>query len=396
MINKVLRRNISPWQIAGYGLATFIGLAIVAVAVQFYNDMSAALGGGRDATALMDKRRMVISRRVGIRDAFRGETPSFTDADIADIASRPWAGEVIPFTAADFGVRASVNIGNRTMATSLFFESLPDRLIDIDSLRWRFDPSQPVIPVMIPRDYLALYNFGFAASGGMPAVSESMLSGLPLRVTIDGNGMSETFDARIVGYSDWLNTIAVPESFMRWAHARYGRSHSVSAPSRLVVEVSDPADPAAAEYMRAHGYEVAGPSQDISRASHFLAVATSVVITVGGLITLLALCILVLSLYLLVQKNRRAISGLLMLGYTPGQISSRYIAITLAVNGGVLLLVCAALVAARPLWAAPLEQIGAASSSPVWAIVVATGVVAAVSVVNVSVLARLVRGCFRS
>ena len=41
MIWKLLRKNISIWQIAGYAAATFIGLSIVLIALQFYRDVSA-------------------------------------------------------------------------------------------------------------------------------------------------------------------------------------------------------------------------------------------------------------------------------------------------------------------------------------------------------------------
>ena len=55
MIGSVLRHNISKVQIAGYALATLVGLTIVAVAVQFYTDVSQALGGRADASALIDR-----------------------------------------------------------------------------------------------------------------------------------------------------------------------------------------------------------------------------------------------------------------------------------------------------------------------------------------------------
>ncbi|MDO4319036.1 MAG: hypothetical protein Q4C34_00535 [Bacteroidales bacterium] len=395
MIWKVLRRNISAGQIAGYAVATLVGLAIVTVAVQFYADVSAALGGRRDASALIDNRRMVISRAVSIKDTFRGSSPSFSAADIADLEAQPWTAGVTPFTAADYAVRAAVDLGGRGMSTALFFESLPDRLIDVSPDVWAFDPSHPEIPVMIPKDYLTLYNFGFAASGGMPAVSESMLSQVPLSVTLTGNGLSETLPARIVGYSDWLNTIAVPEAFMRWARGRYGRADADGRPSRLVVELSDASDPAVARYMASHGYEVAGPGDDLGRASHFLTVLTSVIILVGGIITLLALGILVLSLYLLVQKKRRAISGLLMLGYEPRQVAGRYIALVAAVNGVVLVLSWAAVLVARRLWEAPLAEIDIAPASPLAAILTALAVMLIVTAVNALTISRLVRGCFR-
>ena len=40
MMWKLLRRNISAWQIGGYALAILVGLVIVGVAVQLYCDLS--------------------------------------------------------------------------------------------------------------------------------------------------------------------------------------------------------------------------------------------------------------------------------------------------------------------------------------------------------------------
>lgn len=384
MIWKLLRRNISVWQIAGYAVATLVGLVIVTLSVQFYRDLAPALD-----PAAMPAGRILISKRVSAVDALRG-APAFSRTDVADIAAQPWVRDVVPLVAADFNVRAGVRIGGRSMGTELFFEAVPARLVEVDSLKWTFDPARPAIPVVIPRDYLALYNFGFAATGGMPAMSESMLSSVPLDVTISGNGASATLPARIVGYSDWLNTIAVPDSFMEWASEHFGHGDRRD-PSRLVIEVKDSGDPAVDGYLRANGYVPAGPDNDMARASHTLRVVTTLVVAVGAVITLLALGILVLSLYLLVRKNRRSIDGLIMLGYLPAQVAAPYIRLTAAVNGAVLLLSVTALLLLRPLWETPLAAVGLTVAAPWPAIAVTTAIITLVTALDILTIRRLIR-----
>lgn len=389
MVWKLLRRNISVWQIAGYSLATLVGLTVVAAAVQLYRDLGPVFSPGATPS-----QRMVLSKQVGVRDSFRGAAPSFTSAELDELRSMPWVSDMAPLRAADFNIHAGVELGGRSMGTALFFEALPDRFADVDSSLWTFSPARPVIPVVIPRDYLALYNFGFAASGGMPAMSESMLSAVPLTVTLAGPGGADRLQARIVGYSDWLNTIAVPESFMDWAHERYGRGAPTS-PSRVVVVTPRPGLPEIDTFLESRGYVRAGSGTDLARASGTLAAATGAIAAIGGIITLLALGILVLSLYLLVQKNRRAISGLLMLGYTPRAVSSRYIALVGAVNGVVLVLTVCALLFLRPVWERPLGEFGLAAASPLPAIAAAAGLIVAVTALNSFIITRLVRRCFR-
>ena len=51
---------------------------------------------------------------------------------------------------------------------------------------------------------------------------------VPLKLSLSGNGRQEWVDARIVGFSSRLNTIAVPEEFMQWANSEFSETPAVS------------------------------------------------------------------------------------------------------------------------------------------------------------------------
>ncbi|MDE6301255.1 MAG: hypothetical protein K2M19_06025 [Muribaculaceae bacterium] len=396
MIWRLLRRNVSVAQLAAYALAAFVGLAVILTGVQFYSDALAATGGKSPAS--LPEGRLIVSKRVGLSATLRGEAPSFTPGDIESLEAQPWCRGVAEFTASDFGVHASVELGGRVLQTALFFESLPDSLMSAEvrgSGEWEFHPESPFVPVVLPRDYLALYNFGFAASGKMPPLSEGMISSVPLAVTLTGNGLRETLPARIVGFSDGLNTIAVPQAFMSWASGRYGRGDSVSAPSRLIVTVEDPGSPAVTRYMESRGYEIAAPAAD-DGAGRVVRTLAGVVTGVGGTVMILAVVILVLSLFLLVQKSRSAISGLLLLGYTPGAISRGLVLMSVGVTLGATAAAFAGMLAARSMWVGTLEAESLVSSFPVAGFVAASVLLAAVCLLDAAVIYIKVRGCFRS
>ncbi|MDE6153668.1 MAG: ABC transporter permease, partial [Muribaculaceae bacterium] len=60
---RLLRRNISPWQLAGYALANLVGLAIVLTAIQFFTDVNHATSGDDD-NRLHDY--LVVSKSIGM------------------------------------------------------------------------------------------------------------------------------------------------------------------------------------------------------------------------------------------------------------------------------------------------------------------------------------------
>lgn len=394
MLWKLLRRNISAWQIAGYAVATLVGLIIVMVAVQFYRDAAGALGNETEGgVGLVSSRNIVISKPVGLSATLTGATPSFSEEEISEIESQPWAGGVARFQAADFSVRAGVELGDRAMHTALFLESIPDSLLDINKSAWKFDPANPSIPIVISKDYLALYNFGFASTGKMPMISEGMLSSIPLKITLAGNGHSATLPGHIVGYSSWLNTVAVPQAFMDWAHAEFGAPY-LSDPSRLVIQVTDPADPTIGQFLKERDYEQAGDGNDLGRATYFLRLLTSVIVAVGAVITVLALGILMLSLFLLIQKNRRSISGLLLLGYSPGQVAASYIRLVAAVNLAVFVVACTALAFLSPLWQHGLSAIDLGGASLWMTMTTGAGIMTVITLINIGAIMTLVRKVF--
>ncbi len=387
MLWKLLSKNISGWQLSGYALAATVGLAILMIAVQFYSDLSASWSNDDGDIELVPPRNMVISKQVSMMSTLSGGAPSFSGDEIDEIARQPWCNGVSAFRAADFSVWLSVDMGGRGLQTAMFFESVPDSLVDISSRLWKFDEANPMVPIVLSKDYISLYNFGFASSGRMPVLSENTITQLPLQVMLAGNGNRRVLPARIVGFSSWLNTIAVPEAFMDWAHLRFG-SGAEAQPSRLIVGVTDPGDPAIDRFITSNDYQVAGPDDNSGRAGFILRIVSTVVGIVGLLITVLALFILVLSLYLLVNKNRRTIVGLIRIGYSPRQVARPYQYLIVVINISATVLAVIATMIARNLWFESVVSDGISAS--VWpTIAIGGGIMLVVTIYNICVVRGL-------
>ncbi len=385
---KLLRKHISKSQLAGFSLANLIGLTIVILAVQFYHDVLPVFN---DQDSFISKDYLVITRNITSAGAMMGNTSEFSEEAIADIEAQQWCRKVGRFISSDFSVLATFSMsgGTRGMRTQLFFESIPNEFIDVDPSTWNFSPENPTVPVIMSRDYLSLYNFGFAATQGMPKVSEGQVSSVPLTFNFAGNGRNETVQGHIVGFSNRLNTIIVPEEFMRWANGRYGNSQNKGAkPMRLIVEVNRPGDPKIQEYMDAHRYDIAGDKATLSKAYYFLTLIISIVIVVGILISLLSFFVLMLSIYLLLQKNTKKLQDLLLLGYSPAEVSKPYIKMVLYINAAVLALAIAIMLLARIYYMTMLSEMGSNGGSIVVAVVVAFAIMGSITAGNIVAIKR--------
>lgn len=366
LIYRLLLKNTSPSRVIGFVISNFIGLAIIIGSIIFYSDAS-SIWTSDDSFIKNDY--LVVNKKVTSSDLWGEGNTAFSPEEIEDIKAQPWVKEVGEFTANDYRVWATVGrqTDSRAMSTMLFFESVPDSFVDgVDPDLWNFTEEDTTVPIIISKDYLTLYNFGFAGSQGLPQLSENVMGSIPLHLTLtsENGANSKEFDARIVGYSNRLNTILVPRSFLDWSNKELGtNSKKESAASRLIISVNSPGDIAINEYLDANNLEVAG-DKSASSASYLLKVVTGIVITIGGLITVMSLFILLLSVSLLMEKNREKLHSLLMLGYPLPRVAAPYnmivVCASLLAYGGAVL--CGLLLRGRYL--EPLRGLGATEGSP--------------------------------
>ena len=387
IIWKLLRQHISKGQLTGFAIANLIGLTIVLLAVQFYRDVRPVFN---DEESFISKDYLIITRAVTGAGAMMGSNGEFSDDDISDLESQPWCRQVGRFLNSDFAVDARLGVGSgHAMHTQFFFEAIPDEFIDIDPNAWGFNPNDPVVPVVISRDYLSLYNFGFAATQGMPKISEGQAEMLPLEFTLSGNGQRLDMPGRIVGFSNRLNTVIVPQEFMEWANQRFGTGE-IQHPQRLIVEVNSPGDVKIEKYMEDHNYEVAGDKMSSSKANYFLTVISSIVIAVGIIISLLAFFVLMLSIYLLLQKNTRKLQDLLLLGFSPSQVSKPYILLVVGLNAIVLVLAIVLMLIGRLAYMDMIHAFGVSGSSIFVAVLVGLLIMGAITAGNIIAIRRKV------
>lgn len=336
LIWKLLRENISKPQLIGFAVTSLIGMSIVLLAFQFYFDIN-PLFTGKDK--LLKEDFLTITKKVGILGGLSSRSNGFSQNEIDDLKKQSFVKNVGAFTPSQFNVFGGFNSQKLGIAfnTEMFFESVPDHFIDVTSDSWRFSPVDNTVPIILPKNYLDLYNFGFAQASSMPRISEQLIGLINLDISITGrNGLRQQMKGRIVGFSNRLNSILVPETFMTWANQQYGGTPS--EPARLIIEVSNIADPNLSGYFKDKGFEISGDNTTASKMSFFLKIIIGIVVSVGILICVLSFFILVLSIYLLLEKNMNKLKTLRLIGYSKSIVVKPYEWLAVGLNLVILVL----------------------------------------------------------
>lgn len=388
LVWKLLRSHISLFELLIYFVANLVGVVIILVGVQAYSDFRPMLEGEK---SLIANDYMVISkpvRRVGVNST------KLTEEEARALGEQDFVVSMGEFSSARYEIMASLEVAGNGLSTLLFFESIPDRFVDVDSEEWKFNPeSDRLIPIVLPRNYLNLYNMGFSQSQNFPQITENLIKRVEIDFLLSGRGLREQFKGRVVGFSDRLNTILVPQSFMEWSNDRfaYGEEEGIS---RVILEVENPGAPEVVEYLKEHELVAEGRPSESNKVQVLLTICVAVIVIIGSIFCALSIMILALSINLLLQKNVDKLKNLVLVGYAPTKVAMPYIRLTMCINGAILVfgIIITALVrgAYRGVLA---DMFGFSLSGSLWASVI-VGVVLSVAVVLLN--AHLIKSKIRN
>lgn len=386
LIWKLLRKHISIFELAVFFVANLIGMAVILAGVQIYSDVRPMLDGEK---SLIGNEYMIVTRpveRVGIG------APTFSDDDIADFKQQEFVVDLGQFAASQFEVSGSVMFNGRRLSTMMFFEAVPDSFIDVTSRDWHFKPGSTTIPIILPRNYLNLYNFGFSQTQKLPQITEDMIKRIELGIRISGDDMRHDYTGRVVGFSDRLNTILVPMEFMTWANGHYAAAKE-SEPTRLILEVENPGAPEVMNYLQEHGYAAEDKPAESSKALFILKASVAVIIGIGIIFSILSIIILTLSIFLLLQKNITKLENLVLIGHKASYVAMPYNLMTLVLNLSVYALSVVVVWLLQGKYMSYLSEIAGFefSATPISAILFGLALTAIIVTFNVFIIHRKIR-----
>ncbi len=333
LVWKLLKQHISVPQFVGFFFANLFGMFIVLLGFQFYNDVLPVF---TSQDSFMKADYLIVSKKIGAASAISGKSNTFNNSELDDFAQQKFTKKAGKFTSTEYKVDANMGVNGQSILNSeLFFESVPDGFVDVPLQDWTYTEGSHEVPIILPRTYINMYNFGFAQTHSLPKISDGLVGMIDFKIFIHGNGHSDEYKGKVIGFSNRLNTILVPQKFMDWSNGYYAPGEK-SDPTRLIVEVGNPADDNITKYLDRKGYEVESDKLQAEKTTYFLKMIVSLVMVIGLIISLLSFYILMLSIYLLVQKNSTKLENLLLIGYSPQRVAMPYQILTICLNITVL------------------------------------------------------------
>jgi hypothetical protein len=296
---------------AGAGLTIALLLILSAVQIQVnYNEL---LYGETNQDSIANF--LVINKKID------GNTLSNTlsDDEINKLKSQPYIESVGKLSSSQFKVSAQSPSDRFPFYTDLFFESVPDEFIDVTSKDWKWQEGSTLIPLIVPNQFLDLYNFGFAPSQSLMQLTQGMVMSIPVLINVQSSGHVTPFTGRVVGFSDRISSVLVPQNFLEWANKRFGAQQQ-SKPSRVVVKTKDPGNPELVKFLQQNALVT---DADKTRFSKYRQIVNTIVgasWATGAIMLLFAILVFTLFIQLTISSAKEEINLLITLGTSPKQL----------------------------------------------------------------------------
>lgn len=388
-------------ELAIASLGCLLGSTLLLLALQFFQDANQYLDqneGPKNYFTLNKKVQGGALVNLGKKDS------SFSPAELETIRSLEGVKRIGGFVRNQFPITVyiwpsgKVGMGSAAKA-DLFFESIPDDFLDFIPEQWNWEENASFVPIMVPKFYLDLWNFGLAPSRvEYPTLSMEAATGMPIEIFI-GQNREATLNGRFIAFSKRINSVLVPESFLTWANQKFGQPNTgdffflwkkgsidgpprsraelikmsnepafaswevsplgnaadrvpassivdsaekIIHPSRIILEVVDSPSASLLQFIEENGYELNRefPKQDLIKkaiSGLFLGMGG-----IGGLLSLLSISTFATSYRLVVTRAAEHARNLLLLGFSRNQVSqiffSRFLRLFFWVLGGSFIL----------------------------------------------------------
>ncbi|MDP1764070.1 MAG: ABC transporter permease [Sediminibacterium sp.] len=314
LLKKLIRsgagRNRFALAITGLSVAMLLILAAVQIQSNYHDLLHSKTN--QDSIA-----NFLVLNKI-LTDQNMGAT-ALSDSDINDLKQQPFVESVGLLSPGRFKASIQSYSDRFPFYTDIAFESVPKDFIDVAGKDWIWKENQQLVPVIVPNMFLDFYNFQFSFSQNLPQLTQQVVKMIIFKINLYGPNGIVSFNGQVVGFSDRISSLLVPQEFMEWANNRFGKNKDTK-PSRVIISTKDPGNPILVQYLKAKNLST---DADKTRFSRYRQVV-DLVVTISGItgVIMLAFALLIFSLFiqLTIVACKEEIILLITLGASPKQL----------------------------------------------------------------------------
>ncbi len=324
MLNRLLFKNQDKKQLVIAIIGAFLGITFLITSIHYLIKVN-EFGEGND---ILGPNTIIVQKKVTNLISKN----DFTPAEIDKIQAEEFIQDVKPVQANNFDVSfETADPMVPYFRTETFIETVDPAFLDVKSDKWHWQEGDEFVPIIMPRDFLVMLNT-FMSTEGIKQVSDELAMDVNFKFTLHKGDRKTWVNARIIGFSNQIAAILVPESFMNYGNSNFSNGEEKKI-TQVMIMGKENEFGLVEELLAKRGLETKNSEMVIGRLKSVVGTLFFVVLGISVIAVFVSGLVLIQYMQLLMSRNAYEVRTLMRIGYHPSILIRRFFRYFLKIFG---------------------------------------------------------------
>lgn len=319
MVRKLLFRHQEKTQLVIAIIGAFLGMTFLLTSIHYLIKVN-EFGEGAE---ILGPNTIIVQKKVSTSNTLNIAKTDFTMRELENLRKEPFIIDVQPVETNNFDV--SFETADKLVPrfrSDVFIQTVDPDFLDVKSEKWKWNEGDSIVPIIMPRDFLVMLNT-FMSASGIPQVSDELAMDIKFKFTLSNETEKEWRNVRIIGFTNEVSSILVPQSFMRWANDKYGIDDNQRI-TQIMISGKESEFGLVEEMLKTKHLESRNGQMVIGRLKSMVGTLILIVLGISVIAVFVSGLVLIQYLQLLLSKNTYEVRTLLRLGYSPKLLTRHF------------------------------------------------------------------------
>lgn len=315
MLKKVLFQNQDKAQLTIAVLGSIIGMLFLISSIHYLIRVN-EFGKGEE---ILGPNTMIVQKKVSNSSSFNLTKTDFSIDEIERFKNEPFVADAQAVICNNFNVLLLTDDKFvPKFSSDVFLQTVNSKFLDVPADKWKWNEGDTIVPIVMPRDFLVMLNT-FMSASGIPQVSEDLAKEIKFKLRISNEIKKDFVTAKIVGFTNEIPSLLVPETFMKYANQKYATVKETKI-TNVMISSKEGEFGKMEKFLEERGLESRKSQVVIGKLKSIVSTLFVVLLLISFVTVLVSSLVLIQYMQLLIATNQYQIRTLLRLGYNPRKI----------------------------------------------------------------------------
>lgn len=315
MLRKLLFQHQDKRQLVIAVIGAFLGMTFLITSIHYLIKVN-DFGKGAE---ILGPNTIIVQKKVSSFSTLNVAKTDFSLNEIEQIKKEPFILDVKPVEANNFTV--SIETADPMVPRfrgNIFIQTVDQDFLDVKSNKWHWKEGDTIVPMIMPRDFLVMLNT-YMSSAGIPQVSDELAMDIKFKFALMNDTMKEYISCRIIGFTNEVPSVLVPQSFMNWANNRFAPDAEQKI-TQIMISGKENEFGLVEQMLKERHLESKNAQVIVGRLKSMVGTLILVVLVISIIAVFLSGLVLIQYLQLLLSKNLYEVRTLMRLGHHPNTL----------------------------------------------------------------------------